>query len=331
MRRTNPRSTVTSLGLALALLLAPATSRAGILDATWTAPTTNTDGSALTDLASYRVYYGTSGSPCAGSSWTPVASPTSSPSAGQRVSLRLTGLTTGTAYNVAVSAIDAAGVESPCSNVVSAVSRAEFGVNPTGSVSFGTVTLGSSADRSFTVSNTSGGTISGTATVGAPFSIVSGAPFTLAGQGSAQSVIVRFTPTTTTTVSMTLSFSGAGSTQSAILTGQGGTTTPQTPPPAPPPAADTTPPTISGVTQSVTSSSAVIAWTTNEPSDTQVEYGLTRSYGSRVTLNTSLQTAHTQTINGLSPNTVYYFRVLSRDAAGNLGVSKDYRLKTRNR
>jgi hypothetical protein len=314
------------LGLAL-VLLAPATSPAGILDATWTAPTTNTDGSPLTDLAAYRVYYGTSGSPCAGSSWMPVASPTTSPSVGQRVSARLTGLTTGTSYNVAVSAIDAAGAESPCSNVASAVSRSELAVSPAGSVSFGTVALGSFAEQSFTVSNTSGGTISGSASVGAPFSIVSGTPFTLAGQGSMQSVIVRFTPTTTTTVSTTLSFTAAGGTLSAILTGQGSTTTPSTPPPA----TDTTPPTISGVTQSTTLSSAVITWTTNEPSDTQVEYGLTRSYGSRVPLNTSLQTTHTQTISGLRPNTVYYFRVLSRDAAGNLGVSKDYRLKTRNR
>ena len=40
----------------------PAT--AGVLDATWTAPTTNTDGSQLTDLSFYRVYYGTSATPC---------------------------------------------------------------------------------------------------------------------------------------------------------------------------------------------------------------------------------------------------------------------------
>jgi Big-like domain-containing protein/purple acid phosphatase-like protein/ASPM-SPD-2-Hydin domain-containing protein len=422
MRATNPRSTVTTLGLAL-ILLAPATSPAGILDAAWTAPTTNTDGSPLTDLASYRVYYGTSGSPCTGSSWASVASPTSSPSAGQRVSLRLTGLTTGATYNVAVSAIDAAGAESPCSNVASAVSRAEFGVSPTGSVSFGTVALGSFAEQSFTVSNTSGGTISGTASVAAPFSVVSGTPFTLAGQGSTQSVIVRFTPTTTTTMSTTLTFAAAGGSLSTILTGTGAAAAPSLQTDTTPPTvavtapasgntvkstvtisasasdnvgvagvqfqldgmklgaevttqpytvawnttstadgthiltavardaagnlaksvgvsvsvanaavADTTAPTISGVTtSSVTTSSAVIAWATNEPSDTQVEYGLTRSYGSRMPLNTSLQTAHMQTLNGLSPNTVYYFRVLSRDAAGNLGMSKDYRLKTRNR
>src|SRR5262249_26760802 len=49
-------------------------STAGILDATWTAPTTNTDGSPLTDLASYLLYYGISTSPCPGASSVQVAS-----------------------------------------------------------------------------------------------------------------------------------------------------------------------------------------------------------------------------------------------------------------
>ena len=55
------------LGLALAMggILLVATRRdAGILDASWTAPTTNADGSPLTDLAFYRVYYGTANPPC---------------------------------------------------------------------------------------------------------------------------------------------------------------------------------------------------------------------------------------------------------------------------
>ena len=55
------------LGLILGgLLLIAIPGEAGILDASWTAPTTNTDGSPLTDLAAYRVYYGTSGAPCRG-------------------------------------------------------------------------------------------------------------------------------------------------------------------------------------------------------------------------------------------------------------------------
>ena len=93
------------LGLGLALggvLLVAAPAGAGVLDASWTAPTTNTDGSPLTDLASYRVYYRTSNPPCPGSSFFQVASPTPSPPSNQTVTFRLTGLSTGTLYNVSV-------------------------------------------------------------------------------------------------------------------------------------------------------------------------------------------------------------------------------------
>ena len=129
MSATNPRSAVIQLGLGLSLLLLllmTTPSTAGILDATWTAPTMNTDGSPLTDLASYRVYYGTPSSPCPGSSWAQVASPTPSPGPSQSVSFRLTGLATGALYRAAVSAVDASGLESACSTEVSAVARAEF-------------------------------------------------------------------------------------------------------------------------------------------------------------------------------------------------------------
>src|SRR5262249_46459154 len=183
------------------LLMGTSPSTAGILDATWTAPTTNTDGSPLTDLASYLLYYGTSTSPCPGSSSVQVASPTSSPGPNQTASLRLTGLTTGTTYNVAVTAVDALGNQSVCSSVASAVARSDFAVSPTGTVNFGAVTIGSFADQVFTVSNTGGGTVSGSASASAPFSVVSGSPFTLAGVGATQTVTVRFTPTTTATAS----------------------------------------------------------------------------------------------------------------------------------
>ena len=92
---------------------------------------------------------------------------------------------------------------------------------------------------------------------------------------------------------------------------------------------DTTAPVVTGTTASaVTSSGASIAWTTNEPSDTQVEYGVTTAYGNSTTLNSSLVTAHTVTLSGLTPGTLYHFRVRSRDAAGNLAVSGDYTFST---
>jgi PKD repeat protein len=92
---------------------------------------------------------------------------------------------------------------------------------------------------------------------------------------------------------------------------------------------DTTPPVISGVyTSNISSNSAAINWTTNETSDTQVEYGTTISYGYSTTLNTSLVTTHSQTISSLSPSTLYHYRVKSRDAAGNLSISQDYTFTT---
>ncbi len=94
---------------------------------------------------------------------------------------------------------------------------------------------------------------------------------------------------------------------------------------------DATAPTISRVRTAVTASGVTIGWTTNEPSDTQVEYGPTTSYGALTPLNAALLTAHAQTISSLKPNTVYHFRVRSRDAAGNLRVSRDFRFRMRSR
>ena len=63
-------------GLALAgILFATNPAVAGVLDASWTAPTTNSDGSPLTDLASYRVYFGTSATPCPSGTFVSVPSP----------------------------------------------------------------------------------------------------------------------------------------------------------------------------------------------------------------------------------------------------------------
>jgi len=92
---------------------------------------------------------------------------------------------------------------------------------------------------------------------------------------------------------------------------------------------DVIPPVISGVgSSSVTSSGAAITWATNENSDSQVEYGLTISYGSTTPLDSSLVTAHSVALGGLSSGVIYHYRVKSRDAAGNLAVSADFTFTT---
>jgi hypothetical protein len=95
----------------------------------------------------------------------------------------------------------------------------------------------------------------------------------------------------------------------------------------PPP--DTTAPVISGVTTSgVGQGGATIGWTTNEPADTLVEYGTTAAYGSRTALNAAMVTGHTAGLTGLLAGTTYHYRVLSRDAAGNLATSQDFAFTT---
>jgi len=180
------------------------------------------DGSPLTDLASYNVYYGTTDPPCPGATSVSVASPTASPGPDQTVAATLTGLATGTAYFVAVTAVTAAGSESPCSAAAaSAAARSEFSVSPTGTVDFGTVNIGSIADQTFTVQNTGGGTVSGTATVAAPFSVVSGGSFNLVGAGATATVTVRFTPVTGLITATNVTFTANGGSMSRGVTGTG--------------------------------------------------------------------------------------------------------------
>ncbi|MBI2116975.1 MAG: hypothetical protein HYT85_18110 [candidate division NC10 bacterium] len=92
---------------------------------------------------------------------------------------------------------------------------------------------------------------------------------------------------------------------------------------------DITPPAISSISAStVSSSGATITWTTDEASDSQVEYGLTTAYGSAMPLNTSMVTSHSQSLSGLAASTLYHYRVRSRDAAGNLATSGDFTFTT---
>jgi len=88
--------------------------------------------------------------------------------------------------------------------------------------------------------------------------------------------------------------------------------------------ADTTPPVLSGVsTVNVDSSGASIIWTSDELSDSLVEYGTTIAYGSRSPLYSPLVTNHTVVLGGLAGGTLYHYRVVSRDIAGNQAVSED--------
>ncbi|RMF69327.1 MAG: hypothetical protein D6743_02025, partial [Calditrichaeota bacterium] len=94
-------------------------------------------------------------------------------------------------------------------------------------------------------------------------------------------------------------------------------------------APDVTPPAIANVTTTSTSNGAQIDWDTDEPADSQVEFGPDATYGNVTTLVPDLVNHHSQALSGLNPSTTYHFRVLSRDASGNLATSADTTFTTK--
>ena len=88
---------------------------------------------------------------------------------------------------------------------------------------------------------------------------------------------------------------------------------------------DTTPPEITaGPTASATTTAATVLWTTNEESTSLVRYDTVRD---RVVGDTAPSAAgpnglsHAVAISGLTPSTLYYFKVVSTDASGNSRTS----------
>jgi len=83
---------------------------------------------------------------------------------------------------------------------------------------------------------------------------------------------------------------------------------------------------ISAVGASTTANTASVTWATAVPSDSQVEYGTTTSYGTLTALAAPKVASHSVALSGLSGATTYHFRVRSSDANGGLVVSSDYTL-----
>jgi hypothetical protein len=97
--------------------------REGVLLASWMPPTTNTDGSPLMDLASYRIYFNTVGSPCPGGLSVTVKATAVGRTPDGRVSVILSSFVIGQIYHVAVTAVNSRGVASDCSHTASAPAR----------------------------------------------------------------------------------------------------------------------------------------------------------------------------------------------------------------
>jgi subtilisin family serine protease len=84
---------------------------------------------------------------------------------------------------------------------------------------------------------------------------------------------------------------------------------------------DQTPPQISSISSQPGSTTAVITWTTNEPASTEVLYGTDQNNLNQTYSDANLTLNHQAGLSGLNTLTTYYFRVRSRDAAGNVTTS----------
>ena len=86
---------------------------------------------------------------------------------------------------------------------------------------------------------------------------------------------------------------------------------------------------VNAVTASnITSNSAVITWTTPQPSASQVEYGTTTAYGSLSVFNAAPVTSHSITLTALNAGTKYNYAALSTAANGDVSTSPDYTFTT---
>ena len=75
-------------------------------------------------------------------------------------------------------------------------------------------------------------------------------------------------------------------------------------------------PEITNVAASPSGVTAIISWDTNRPADSQIEFGTTTGLGSFSTLDGSMVTSHSHVVDGLQPETTYYYDVLSRGPEG---------------
>ena len=88
-------------------------------------------------------------------------------------------------------------------------------------------------------------------------------------------------------------------------------------------------PLISAVTASqITATGATISWITDQPSDSQAEFGTTSAYGKSSVLSSAMATNHSVSLSGLASGTLYHYRVESRGTSETLSTSGDFTFTT---
>lgn len=260
------------------------------------------DANTESNLAGYKVYYGTS----SGNYGAPA-------DVGNQTSFTVTGLT-GPTYYFAVTAYDTSGVESGYSNEVSksfvdTTAPILSGI-AAGNITSSGATISWSTDEAATSQVEYGSTTSYGSLSSLDATLLTGHSVTLTNLSPAATYNYRV-----------ISKDAAGN---IATSGNDTFTTSAAQPPS-----DTAGPVLSAIgARDMTTESATITWSTDKPATSEVEYGLTLEYGNSTGVNATLLNNHSQTLSGLQPNTVYHYLVKSADALGNLSVSADHTFTT---
>ncbi len=92
---------------------------------------------------------------------------------------------------------------------------------------------------------------------------------------------------------------------------------------------DLTAPQITNVqVTAITTDSATISWTTDEPSLGEVDHGPTAAYGSTVPSGPPPATSHAVTLTGLVPDSTVHYRITARDSFDNASSTADQTFDT---
>jgi PKD repeat protein len=288
----------------LAVLLIPAFSFAADAMLSWNAPSYNDDGTLITDLEGYNVYYGIE-----------TGIYTKTIDVGNVTTYQLGGLTEGLTYFFVVTAYDTSGNESGYSNEESKAIQSSDTIPPTISGIYADNITSSSATINWHTDEDSDTQVEyGTTSSYGSSTSIDASPVT-----SHRQTLSGLLPSTqyhyrvlSRDPSDNLSVSGDYTFTTAEES-------------------DTSPPSVSNIqVTGIENTSATIAWTTDEPSTSQVEFGLTSAYGNLTTLDSNLVTVHSVEVTGLDSYTPYEYRVRSQDASGNEAISENFSFTTSN-
>lgn len=275
---------------------------AGDATLSWNAPAVNTDGSALTNLSGYKVYYGTA-----------PGNYSQTIDAGKVTTYKVPNLPNGT-YYFAVTAYNSAGTESAYSNEGAKTVVTDVTAPVISGVYAGNITTDSVAINWMTNElSTSQVEYGLTASYGYSSALNSTETVThvQALTGLASATVYNF---------RVISRDSSGN-QSVS-----GNYTFTTAAPA-----DTTAPVVSNIqVTDITASSAIVAWITDEPSTSQVDFGVSGNLTATTPLKTGLTTVHSVELSGLTGFTPYDYRVVSSDGAGNTATSGNKSFTTSN-